>query len=395
MKYYANLGMDCVAMSGKFHTAWGEFGGFKHRDALLYEAASMVAFGAHVNIGDQLHPSGLMDETTYKNIGYAFDYVEQIEEYGVGGKHIASTGLWFANDKPFDEGTVKMLLETQVNFVIANNLENWSDLEVIIISGGVKLSQVDVDRLREFSEQGGKLLVMGEGVLDRISGTFMLDLGAEYLGQPEYDIDYTIVSEAISDNLGHTPFLNYEPSIRVRPLGGTEVLARIREPYFNRRMNAYSSHRHTPYKLKDADHPAVIRKGNTVFIARPMGKSYFEHGARIHRDLFFNCLQLLRKSPMVEADLPSSGRVNLLHQPEHRRYVVHLLYGPPLQRGEAQVIEDLLPLYNTVVEVDLGEELRRAFTVPGRKTVEFSEDDGKVKVRIPEFRAHTAVVLEY
>ena len=64
-------------MSGKFHKAWGEFGGFKHRDAILYEAASMVAFGANVNFGDQLHPSGTMEMSTYENIGYAYEYVEK------------------------------------------------------------------------------------------------------------------------------------------------------------------------------------------------------------------------------------------------------------------------------------------------------------------------------
>lgn len=41
-KYYGNLDMDYVAMSGKFHTAWGEFGGFKHKDAIWYEAASVT-----------------------------------------------------------------------------------------------------------------------------------------------------------------------------------------------------------------------------------------------------------------------------------------------------------------------------------------------------------------
>ena len=92
-KFFAADGKQIVAMSGKFHSSWGEFGGFKHKDALLYEAASMVAFGANVNIGDQLHPSGKMDLETYRNIGHAFDYVEKIEEYGIGGKHISNIGF--------------------------------------------------------------------------------------------------------------------------------------------------------------------------------------------------------------------------------------------------------------------------------------------------------------
>ena len=44
----------------------------------------MVSFGAAVNFGDQLHPSGEMEIATYENIGYAYKYIQKIEEFGVG-----------------------------------------------------------------------------------------------------------------------------------------------------------------------------------------------------------------------------------------------------------------------------------------------------------------------
>jgi len=68
-RHFQTTGTPIVAMSGKFHTSWGEFGGFKHPDAIRYEAAAMVAFGAACNFGDQLHPLGEMDLDTYRNIG--------------------------------------------------------------------------------------------------------------------------------------------------------------------------------------------------------------------------------------------------------------------------------------------------------------------------------------
>jgi hypothetical protein len=54
-----------LGMTGKFHTTWGEFGGFKHPNALRYECAAMLAYGAKCSVGDQLHPLGRMDESTY------------------------------------------------------------------------------------------------------------------------------------------------------------------------------------------------------------------------------------------------------------------------------------------------------------------------------------------
>jgi hypothetical protein len=45
-KYAATTGKDYLGMTGKFHTTWGEFGGFKRPEALRYECAAMLAFGA-------------------------------------------------------------------------------------------------------------------------------------------------------------------------------------------------------------------------------------------------------------------------------------------------------------------------------------------------------------
>ena len=71
-RYVQKLGLDYLGMTGKFHTTWGEFGGYKHPNALRYECALMLANGAKCSVGDQLHPNGRMDETTYKLIGDAY-----------------------------------------------------------------------------------------------------------------------------------------------------------------------------------------------------------------------------------------------------------------------------------------------------------------------------------
>ncbi len=114
----------------------------------------------------------------------------------------------------------------------------------------------------------------------------------------------------------------------------------------------------------EQDPPGVIRKGNVIFIAHELDKMYYDHGARLHRDMFNNALKLLRKKPMVETELTSAGRVSLLHQPRQNRYVVHLLYGPPITRGRCEVIEDLPVLYDVPVSVDLPETVKKAMLAP-------------------------------
>ena len=394
-KYFSNMGKPVTGMSGKFHTAWGEFGGFKYPNALKYEAASMIAFGANVNFGDQLHPSGIIDSETYKNIGYAFSYVKSIEAFGPGGKQVAKTGLWMTFDNHTEQAASLLLLDTQTNYVVVNNLKDWSDLELIIIPSKPNLSAKNVETLNQFVADGGKLLVLGEGALKRDKSGFALDVGGTYLGKASYDVDYTVVSDALSKNVVRSPFLNYMPAIKIKPDANVKLLASIREPYFSRTKAHYTSHQNTPYNLQPATHPAIYRDGNIMVVAHPLDKMYLKYGAQIHRELFKNTLDALLTTPMVRANLPSSGRVNLLHFPEKNRYVAHLLYAVPVQRGVAQVIDDLVPIYDTTVEIMLKENIKKAYLMPGNIELNTTKSNDKMSVIIPKFTCHTALVLEY
>lgn len=394
-KYFLKAGYPITAMSGKFHTAWGEFGGFKHPNALRYEAASMIAWGANCNFGDQLHPSGEMDMATYENIGEAFAYVEKISEYGVGGLPASRVGLWRTFDQAHDEGLAKILLEGHVNFDNANLAKDLGAFDVVLVPGQACLTPADADRLNAFAAAGGSLVVLGEGALNPERDAVVLDIGASYLGDAEYDRDYLVVGDQLNSGLVESPFLNYRPAIRMAPEPDTEVLATIREPYFSRTYGKYSSHQNTPYQLEDAAHPGVIRKGNTIYAALELDRMYYENGARLHRDLLLNILRLVHKRPMVTTDLPSAGRVSLLHQPGHDRYVAHLLYGPPIQRGNCEVIEDLPILRDVPVTVDLPVAVNRAVLVPSMQELPLQVDGGKVSVTVPEFSCHCAVVFAY
>ena len=262
-KFFHKEGKAIVAMSGKFHTSWGEFGGFKHPDAIRYEAASMIAFGARCNFGDQLHPSGEMDLETYRNIGEAYAYVEQVEDYGIGGTPVASLGLWLTASLPQDEGTARMLLEEQVDFDVVQSGDDLSTYEVIIVSSTPCLTADDAARLNAYAATGGKLLVMGEGALDPSRTEFLLDVGAKYVGPARFDVDYLVVGDALADGLVRSPFLSYTAALCVEPDEDAEVLAAIREPYFSRTYGKYCGHQNTPYQMEAAPHPGVSARATS------------------------------------------------------------------------------------------------------------------------------------
>ena len=399
-RIFHNTGKPLVAMSGKFHTSWGEFGGFKTGDAMTYEAAAMVANGVSCNFGDQLHPLGEMDLETYRLVGEAFQYAEQIEDYGIGSRPVSNLGLWLSGEQADDEGVSRMLLEIQREFVVVEPDDDLSAYDTIILTGTQCLNETQAQKLNAFAKGGGKLLVLGESALDEMRGAFLLDVGAAYTGPGTYDVDYLVVGDChvtgseLGAGLVVSPFLNYEACLRCELDEGTEVLAAVREPYFSRTYATFCSHRNTPPRPDNAPHPGALRKGSVIFLPHRLGKLYFQEGARVHRILFANALKLLHTEPMVATDMPSVGRLSLLHQPDERRYVAHLLYAPALERGECLVIEDQVPLYDVPLELRVPEEVQRVYLVPGGGELPTERSDGVVRVTVPEVQCHQAVVFE-
>ena len=394
-RFFANTGKDALAMSGKFHTTWGEFGGFKHPDAIRFEAACMIAYGARCSFGDQLHPCGEMDLATYKSIGQAYRYVERIESYGLDGEPVANLGLWLSGQTPHDQGVANMLLESQIDFLVVEPGGELGQFDTIILTGDARLNEDAAARLEGFVKHGGKLLVLGTSGLDAQGKRFLIDVGAEYLGPAKYELDYLRVGKALGKGLVEAPFLCYTPAVRVKPARGGQVLAAIREPYFDRTYEHYCSHQNTPYQLQDAAHPGAVRQGGVVYLPHPLGQIYHAHGARLHRDFFINALRLIYKKPLLAAKLPSAGRATLIRQPDQRRYVLHLMYAPPLQRGRCLVIEDLVPLYGVPVQLRLPEKVRKVYLAPERKPVRFQQARGIVKLAAPTVQCHQAIVLEW
>ena len=393
-RYFATKGKPMIAMSGKFHTSWGEFGGFKHPDALRFEAASMIAYGVACNFGDQLHPLGEMDPATYRSIGEALQYVEQIEDYGPGGEPCANLGLWLTGSHADDQGVANMLLERQADFAVALPGADLSRFETVILTGARSLDERAAAQLNDYVAAGGSLLVLGESALDPRGERLLLDVGAEYVGPAQYELDYLVAGPALSEGVVESPFLSYTAALRCRPTDG-EVLAGIREPYFDRTYAHYCSHLNTPYQPADAAHPGALRKGRVVFLPHRLGALYYEHGARLHRQFFSNALRLVYRHPFFSARMPSSGRVSVLHQREERRYAVHLLYGPPLQRGRCLVIEDLVPLYDVPVALRVPQEIKRAYLVPGGQEVALEREGDGVRAVVPRVECHQIIVFEY
>lgn len=378
----SRYGKDFLGMTGKFHTEWGEFGGYKNPEALKYEALLMAMYGAKCSIGDQMLPSGKLDFETYKCIGIAYRELEKYESRFWPAVSTAGLGVYLSGNENSDEGLHRMLLEGHIDFEVILPGDDLSRFRAVILPDCVKVSADEAERIRCFAAKGGAVLFSGSSLVERESsavegGRFLLDPGAKFLGEGAYRQDYFRASEKIELPYANAPFFCYRSALRAEITDG-EVLAQVYEPWFDRTYDTYCSHRNTPYRYEPAEHPAAVKKGNIIWLAHPFCGLYREYGAQLFREVVLKALSLIYK-PAYTVGLPSGGRTRLTHQPESSRFVFHAAYAVPVQRGCITVLEDM-PEFNEI-PVKISLESLAENMVKTRKIYEIQDEPDMQDVR--------------
>jgi hypothetical protein len=414
-RYAATQPRDYLGMSGKFHTTWGEFGGFKRPAALRYECAAMIAYGAKCSIGDQLHPNGEMNVDTYKLIGEAYAEVEAREPWTDNVRPVARIGLVSAETdqqlarghqtvSPADEGAARMLLESHLPFLVLDANAKWDAFDLIVLPDSFVLTPESLAKAKKFLATGGKLLAAGSALLNADQTAFAIDPGAKLLGRSASDPDYLIATALTPDVPVRSAIVIHGGAYEVKPATKTQVLVERRVSYFNRTWEHFCSHQHAPDAPAKVS-PAATLTGNIAWFAHDIFTRYRQYGQPLYRDFVIAAIDHLLdgKRPAVTS-LPTDGRVNLMEQPKQKRYVAHLLYAPKSVRGTShptfinksmEVIEDLIPLHNVSVSLQVPRKIKTARLVPEGTTLPFVQKDRFVSFTVPEFTAHAMIELGY
>lgn len=401
-RYVQGLGMEFLGMTGKFHTSWGEFGGYKHPNALKYEVALAAANGAKCSIGDQLHPSGLMDEATYDIIGAGYSYLESIEPWCDHVKSVADIGVLsgesviatdpdpkeFTRNFKGDIGCVRMLLENKFLFDVLDLESDFSQYKVLILPDVVRITPRFSQKLKDYVKKGGKLLATGiSGVNEQ--NHFAFDFGAEFVGEHPYSPTY-FKPEFPLNSLKNASFIVYEQAYTIQSKQSEGWLQR---PYFNRDLLHFCSHRHAPCTGENTS-PAISFGPDGAYLAWNIFTDYAKKGELFAKETFAYVLNhLLAGAKILETNLPAQGVVTI--QEQKGRYITHLLYAVPTKRGDGiEIIEDLLPIYNTSLTLQLPKKIKNVSLAPQNTPIPFTQEGSKIHLNIDQFTCHQMVVLD-
>lgn len=403
-RYVQQLGRPFLGMTGKFHLSWGEFGGYKHPNALRYEAALSLANGAGCSVGDQLHPDGLMDEATYRLIGAAYKEVEEKEAWCEAATNVADIAIFGveasgrhrgagANVADADKGAARMLLETNRLFDVVDLESDWTAYPVLILPDLIPADAEIEAKLAAYVGRGGRVLATGNAGLRPDGSGFALDFGARWVGSNPYKPDYFVPAAPFGPGEGASAVM-YGEGQRIEAAGG-RVLGFRENPYFNRDAFSFSSHLHTPNDRHSRE-PGMIEHDAGIYIAWNVFGAYAEHGNLVLRQMVDYALGRLLAAPTLETTLPAQGVTTLQEQPFHRRLVHHLLYASPVRRGKnVEIVEDLVPIRDVACTVRTDRPVRSVYLAPQMTELPFTAQDGVVSYTVPVVECHQMVVLQF
>jgi len=402
-RFARGLERDCMGMTGKFHTSWGDFQSFKNPAALEFECLTMLALNAKCSIGDQLPPTGKIDQATYDLIGDVYAKVEKAEPWCADAEPMVDIGVMtpeeFAGTGGHGGlpeaaiGATRILQETHHQFDIIDSQSDLSKYKVIIMPDEIQVNDDLAAKLSDFVTDGGALLASYKSGLNPEGTEFSVGkLGVKYQGEAPYSPDF-IVPGRLGEGLREAPHVMYLKGLQVTAAEGAEVLSPMVQPYFNRTWEHFCSHAHTPAQ-GPADYPGAVKKGNCIYLMHPVFTLYDQRAPLWCKRIVENALEMLLDQPLVRAVAPSTAQFTLNLQTDDSRLVLHVLHYVPERRGrQFDTVEDIIPIYDVRVSVRVEEEIAAVNLVPDVEPIDFAQAEGRVEFVIPKIHGHQMVEL--
>jgi len=420
MRYARNLGLDCMAMTGKFHTSWGDFHSLKNQPALEYECFNALALGGKCSIGDQLHPNGKLDGAAYELIGNVYKQVEEKEPWCVGAVPVTEIGVFHPAEFPAHNkertpkaamGVTRMLQEGKYQFDFIDSQMDFGKYRVLILPDNIPVSPDLNNKIDNYLKNGGALIASFESGLGEKKENFTLEslgihkaddgpldqTGQLVRGKSYYRsnyAEYIIPSGDIGKELKETEYVLYSKGMDIE-VEEADILLNKTKSYFDRTWEHYSSHRQTPSSGKPGG-PAIVKNGNVIYFAHNVFSQYQQNGPIWYKKLVLNALDILLTEPVVRLNAPSTAEVTINEQPDENRYVIHFLHYIPQRRTSTiDIIEDVIPIYDVKASVKVPDKIKKVVLVPEMRSIDFELKKGRIEFVIPKVEGHQMVELKY
>jgi hypothetical protein len=138
----------------------------------------------------------------------------------------------------------------------------------------------------------------------------------------------------------------------------------------------------------------MVSGNDGIYISWEVFRDYATSGSLILKEMVRYALDLLLgEKKTLTTTLPAQGVTTLTRQKD--RYIVHLLYAVPVRRGiKTEVIEDIQPLYQVEVQLNIKDKANKVYLAPQMEELEFSYEQEAVRVVVPKLENHQMIVFD-
>jgi hypothetical protein len=270
VRYVRTYGVSAYGLTGRFETAWADFGGLKHPSQMELEVAGIVANGGHCGIGDQMPPRGVLDPAVYDVIGKAFGRVKTLEPYLEQAAPVTEAALvtsGFPSEAPTtapNYGLSKLLMESKVQFDIVEPEVQWERYGIVVLAEDKPVSSAVAERLHSFIAGGGAVIAIQNGGL--VAGTessWLERYGLAFAGRTPFKPAYMTPKEDFTPGISSYQYALYEGASQWRASNPAGVVAQLGVPAFQRSPQHYTSHAQTPFD-RETEYAAIARSGKVA-----------------------------------------------------------------------------------------------------------------------------------
>ena len=406
IRYQRTFGVPVYGMTGRFVTAWADFGGLKLPQQLDVELASIVANAARCDIGDQMPPEGRLDPAVYHVIGKSFGRIKALEPYLEGAAPVTEAAMLIPA-VPFDRlrddylyGMTKLLLEARLQFDLVEPGQEWERYGLVVLPDGFRPDAATVVRLHAFVERGGALIVCHEAGLAAGATTSWLDrYGLTYAGASPFKPAYLVPQVNFTGDIPSYEYALYEGASQWRAAAPAVSLAALGEPQFQRSAERFTSHKQTPFDHVTG-YTIMASSGRVGLLAFPIGQSYYRHGYWVYRAAFEHLLNEVLPARLVHSNAPRSTEITVTQQknaagrPE--RFLIHVVNFSPVRKAppHPEFHDDPIPLTDVTVRLNLPLKIAAARALVTGETLKARIDGRGVEITLARVAISEVVCLE-
>jgi hypothetical protein len=381
----------------------------------------MLAMGSKCEIGDQLHPSGQIDQDVYNLIGSVYAAVEKKEPWCQKASPVVEIGVFTPeefqggdiSDLPSSlMGVTRMLEESAHQFDILDSFSDLSPYQVLILPDDIPVSNELAIKLDDHLAGGGALIASFASGMDIEQNEFAYkSLGVRLKSEGPRDLDgklargqvfirgdyceYILPKGQIGQGLPETEHVMYIKGMDIEAGANTAVLANNILSYFDRTYQHFCSHRQTP-SSGQVGSPAIVKNGSAIYFSHPIFTQYDQIGSRWCKTLFLNALKILLPEPLVQHEGPSTMQVTVTEQTAENRWVIHLLHYIPERRSQSiDIIEDVIPLYEVKISIKVPQQVKAVTLVPKQEALTYDQQGDRVEWVLPKLDGHQMIALQF